>query len=137
MKANELMVGDYISVKPSGMPIKIAAVHHKKVAYHAVINKLTWVRESLLEPIPLTPEILEKNGFKKFDFLHIKGQYQWAWWENILISVTLWCRELNNDTKDGMMLKIEAPNSSLCLKVNYIHELQHALRLCGIEKEII
>ena len=64
MKANELMIGDYISVKPSGMPIKVAAVHHKKVAYHAVINKLTWVRESLLEPIPLTQEILKKMGLK-------------------------------------------------------------------------
>lgn len=41
MKAKDLMMGDYISVKPSGMPIKIAAVHHKKVAYHATINKLT------------------------------------------------------------------------------------------------
>lgn len=30
MKANELMIGDYVSVKPSKMPIKIAAVHHKK-----------------------------------------------------------------------------------------------------------
>lgn len=63
MKANELMIGDYISVKPSGMLIKVAAVHHKKVAYHAVVNKLAWVRENLLEPIPLTEKILEENGF--------------------------------------------------------------------------
>lgn len=65
MKANELMIGDYISVKPSRIPIKVAAVHHKKVAYHKVVNKLVWIRESLLESIPLTEEILEKNGFVK------------------------------------------------------------------------
>ena len=132
MKAEDLMIGDWV-------------IDGKNIAQITSITcdgiiETTFNESSnieVIEPIPLTTEILENNGFKKFDFLHIKGQYQWAWWENTLISVTLWCRELNNDTKDGMMLKIEAPNSSLCLKVNYIHELQHALRLCGIEKEII
>ena len=141
MKARELQIGDFLYYKGefNAFPFKVESITKKKVGYHAEPNEhcMYYLRLSDCEPIPLTPEILEKNGFKKFDFLHIKGQYQWAWWENILISVTLWCRELNNDTKDGMMLKIEAPNSSLCLKVNYIHELQHALRLCGIEKEII
>jgi hypothetical protein len=131
MKANDLMVGDYISVKPSGMPIKVAAVHHKKVAYHAVVNKLEWVRESLLEPIPLTPDILEKNG----------------WFYN------------NEDEKffpqtwvgGGLMLQ-GADDCGYCIVVTsdyddedtnvtpfiilYIHELQHALRLRRIKKEI-
>lgn len=89
-----------------------------------------------IEPILLTPEILEKNDFKKFHFLHIEGQHQWTFWGNTLISVTLWCRELNDDTKDGMMLKIEAPTSTLCIKVNYVHEFQHALTICGIDKNI-
>lgn len=89
MKAEDLMVGDYISVKPSGMPIKIAAVHHKKVAYHACTDKLSWVRESLLEPIHLTKEILKKNGFRV-----------------------------------------------MYAECRYVHELQHALKLYGIEKKI-
>lgn len=131
IKANDLMVGDYISVKPSGMPIKVAAVHHKKVAYHAVVNKLAWVRESLLEPIPLTPEILENNG----------------WFYN------------NEDEKffpqtwvgGGLMLQ-GADDCGYCIVVTsdyddedtnvtpfiilYVHELQHALRLRRIKKEI-
>lgn len=67
MKATELMIGDYVLVKPSMMLIKVAAIHHKKVGYHAVTHKLNWVRMDLLEPIPLTPEILEKNGFRHYE----------------------------------------------------------------------
>lgn len=137
MKANNLMIGDYLSVKPSGMPIKVAAVHHKKVAYHAVINKLVWVRESLLEPIPITAEILERNGFEKHSFCNINGQHQWTWWSDKSTSVSLWYRELNDDPKDGMMVKIDSPLAYICIRVDYLHQLQHTLRLCEIEKEIM
>ena len=58
------MIGDYILAKPSMMPVQVAAVHNKKIGYHAVTHKLNWIREGLLEPIPITEEILEKNGFK-------------------------------------------------------------------------
>lgn len=149
MKAKDLMIGDYISVKPSGMPIKVAAVHHKKVAYHAVINKLAWVRESLLEPIPLTPEILEKNGF----------YYGYTSDEEDIASNTI--AQLSEEEKGWVWdegagsVKVIFPNESdggeiqicdQCFDRNMafgfsenimLHELQHALRLCGIEKEIV
>lgn len=64
MKATDLQIGDYVLAKPSMMLIKVAAVHNKKVGYHAVTNRLNWVRMDLLEPIPLTLEILEANGFE-------------------------------------------------------------------------
>ena len=47
-KKQNFQIGDYVKCYPSDMPIKIAAVHQKKVAYHACIHKLEWVRESLL-----------------------------------------------------------------------------------------
>lgn len=121
MKANELMIGDYISVKPSGMPIKVAAVHHKKVAYHTVINKLAWVRESLLEPIHLTPEILENNGFTKE--LDADGLHYWF---------TL----IDEHTKFSILYARSAFQWLGPLDFKYVHELQHALKLCGIKKEI-
>lgn len=129
MKTNELsykdlMVGDYVLVKPSKMLIKIVAVHRKKVAYHSYANRLIWVEEGLLEPIPLTPEILENNGFHE------------EWDEDIKLMV---CDsiivEIGNNYKlytDGKMYlhRVLAP-------LYYVHQLQHALRLCNIEKEII
>ena len=113
MKNPNFMIGDIMLVKPSRMPITIAAVHDKKVGYHAVTNKLNWVRIGLLEPIPLTPKILEKNGFEY-------EPYKLAWHLpngfRILIS-EIW--ELYLDD---------------CLKAKLynVHQLQHALRLCGL-----
>ena len=132
MKATDLMIRDWVYNTHNRQNEQVAEIGSGLVML--AYNDLYEFDE--IEPIPLTKEILEKNEFKKSNFLHVDGQYQWMWWENTFISVTLWCRELNNDTKDGMMLKIEAPTITLCIKVNYVHELQHALRLCGIEKEI-
>ena len=142
MKANNLMIGDYISVKPSGMPIKVAAVHHKKVAYHAVINKLTWIRESLLEPIPLTLEILENNGFEKSysSILTADGykklpQYKYK----NMTQVQDICRNLitiSYSDLEGGVYDIQCGIGSHIYDLKYVHQLQHALSLCGIKKEI-
>lgn len=122
MKANELMLGDYTSVTPSGMPIKVAAIHHKKVAYHAVVNKLEWVRESLLEPISLTPNILEKNGF-------VNKDNEWVHYCDFPFIDFI----LNKDS-DGFYIDcIYTPNGY----IQYVHELQHAFKLFKVDREII
>ena len=64
------------------------------------------------EPILLTPEISEKN-FPTAEEL--------AWWP---VEDGLHC-ELRN-TEDIMVSGV----------FRFVHELQHAIRLCGIEKEI-
>lgn len=68
-----------------------------------------------IEPIPLTPEILEKSGFVKNDnkFTLIEGHTSFSL--KYARSVFQWLGPLD---------------------FKYVHELQHALRLCGIEKEI-
>lgn len=89
----------------------------------------------LVEPIPLTSKILEKNGFTKSTpppGIHAK------------------CYELNNK-KDRynltiadynkykrLLLNVDSEDSECFnIKCDYVYELQHALRLCGIEKEIV
>ena len=60
------------------------------------------------EPVPLTDEILKKNGFEVK--VGPSGKYQ---------------------------LTIEGVNCRVDFNIiEYVHELQHALRLCGIDKEI-
>lgn len=133
MKANGLMIGDYVSVKPSGMLIKIAAVHHKKVAYHSCVNRLTWVRESLLEPIPLTPEILEKNGF---DYACNHWYHQTA----IVDRLSVWRCCVNIIFDDSIFIDILNEKKDYIGKfsshIKYLHELQQAMHLLDIEKEI-
>lgn len=144
MKCSELQIGDYVLVKPSMMLIKVAAVHHKKVGYHAVTHKLNWVRMDLLEPIPLTEKILERNGFKKYEEDY-HNEYvcekcdETSYYEVVIC----WKDSYDNGALDafnhvqwdeGWKLDIVSEgsyNKGWC-KTIYLHELQRALRLCGL-----
>lgn len=122
MKTTDLQIGDYALAKPSMMLIKVAAVHHKKVGYHAVTHKLNWVRMDLLEPIPLTLEILERNGFElRNGFLYHRIDDKPHHYDFKL--------------ENGGVFTSEGYTLQCCiyhLTIRYVHELQHALRLCRL-----
>ena len=122
MKSSELQTGDYVFVKPSMMLIKIDAVHHKKVGYHAVTHKLNWVRMDLLEPITLTLEILERNGFElRNGFLYHRIDDKPHHYDFKL--------------ENGGVFTSEGYTLQCCiyhLTIRYVHELQHALRICRL-----
>lgn len=65
LKPQDIMIGDYLLA--DGKVIQVAAVHQKKVGYHHVPNKLTWVRLDRLDYIKITPETLTAFGFEKED----------------------------------------------------------------------
>lgn len=129
MKANELsckdlMVGDLVS-------------------YHGIVNKVApadfcqekWLKE--IKPIPLTPEILEKMGFKRDPLWHHCDKDL----DNYSISVQLGYAnrieyiEIKEKSKDNF---VPSKRTKLYLThIKYVHELQRALRLCRIKKEII
>ena len=67
----------------------------------------------LMEPIPITPEILEKNGFYEHDGYYTSEFFNLH-------------HRINNTYAIGDTM----------MRVTYVHELQHALRLCGIKKDI-
>ena len=122
MKASDLMIGDYVTVIPSGMLIQVAAVHKRKVAYHTCTGRLSWVREGLLRPIPVKQEILEKSGMKSYDNVVYFAKDEGNFLEISTIGGNVYWTI--NDWEYSL------------LKLNYVHELQHALKICGIEKEI-
>jgi len=124
LQAKDFMIGDYVQVVPSMMPIKVAAVHSKKIAYHACTTKLAWVRSEWIIPIPLTAEILEKNGWESYSHENtpIYGMIQG--FEIVLA----WMDYYWQLCVDGTIYRK--------IKIRYVHELQQELKLCGIEKEI-
>ena len=132
MKATDLMLGSYVKVKPSGMIIKVAAIHQKKVGYHSCQSKLEWVRRDLIEPIPLTPETLEKNGFESIIAIFNELTYQYA-------SKNEECRVrvFINDKNIATGIEIDSKVCWLNCDCSFVHELQHALRLCDVGKEIV
>ena len=88
-------------------------------------------------PIPITPEILEKNGFEKLDFSHYHINNRAlvldadGKWDGPL-SWHLVVTEMDTNAK-GQRVVLDYYVAT----IKYVHQLQHALRLYGIEKEIV
>ena len=145
MKATELMIGDwvYVSKNFTQKYHKIRALSNDKGAvlrgiyvneYGVECNSIFSPNDT--EPIPFTPEILEKNGFIKQNF---------DGWEYIHPNDStfsyidyriLWRTDYDNHL---FIKKYKGSNIFATLqisRINYVHQLQQALRLCGIEKEI-
>lgn len=133
MKANELMIGDWVCTEHDAIPRQIDWIRTGEVGL--LWNKV--VTPPYLVPILITPEILEKNGFTycKSDggfYLHTTISYGNWDVDVVLFDVT--------DEYRNNQLHISSPDDSYIaihlMECNHVHELQHALRLCGIEKEI-
>lgn len=133
MKTSEFMLGDYLCVWPwpSMMPIRVAAIHRRKVGYHACIDKLSWVRVDLLRPIPLTKDILAKIGFEPF----IAGQMLWNKSKDFVVTVMPDLSTCPN-SEHRCLVGIRNGYTDAKIALDYLHELQNALRICGIKEEI-
>ena len=153
MKANELMIGDLVTFKDciNDEEILVIKIWHLSQEGNALvfIDDSKVLDEIAIDDeivgIPLTPKILEKNGF------HINGI------PSIITSVKciddwsddtyVWSRQETPDER--MFVSVYMDTSAdffvevycqYChadgIHVKYLHELQHALKLCGIEKTI-
>lgn len=125
MKKNELMIGDWVkSLKEDhsgeyGQVIDID--HHDTVLLeYQCVNYYTDVEH--IEPIPLTPEILEKNGFTRY------GQ--------VYANLQQWVGKFGDKRKSFVQDIRTGEWVMNDVWINYVHELQHVLKLCKIEKEI-
>ena len=117
MKTNELMIGDWVNVSKLNKPIRVGAVYHTMIIPNSDDDDVhASIGDEYLEPIPLTPEILEKNLATEH---HIS-----------------WC--IGWDRKDDIHVEIKCEDLHAAFYgvIDFVHELQHALRLCEIEKEI-
>lgn len=134
MEAKELMIGDwvYYGTCKSNMGGDYDVVFEAK---QLTINDFKFFAdndwndndfEEFLQPIPLTQEILEKNGacHSNNDRLYMCNRlFEYNEREK------MWHVGHMNDS-------YESPQFDIHLKIKYVHEFQHALRLWGIDKEI-
>jgi hypothetical protein len=128
------MVGDL--VLHDGKVIRVDAVHKRKIGYHNTKDNLTWLFGGQFEPIPLTPEILEKNGFEYESKNVISASLNW---DKVTIEY-MYCKGLrcSFDIIHGyLMFNSNIDMRNIQMVVTYVHELQHILRLCKIDKEIV
>jgi len=116
----ELMFGDWVMYNPN---VFIEDEYEPaKDWFPTWINsgeQIELAIEGCYAPIPITTEILEKNGFE-YD------QYCYNW---IYDKFTINVGHLIVDEEVSDYLFIVVAGTSV--KLTYVHELQHALRLCG------
>lgn len=123
IRIEELSVGYWVEIEGSPRRVTYIDGAQKLVRLSGKGNP---VYIGGVQPIPLTAEILEKNGFvknEKFSLWHIG-----SWADYPFVCVDLYGQNLVVK-KDGVEIRFEKTKLS-------IHLLQHALRLAEIEKEI-
>lgn len=144
MKAEELMIGDLVKF-PYGIDkvCDLPYVEGKGIcASFAASATLFPVPVEALEPIPLTPEILEKNGFRWTGSGDSTGMLSTPWdfdgiRYNIYVGLkkkTIEVHSAHPELRTESWRKVNKVSLEVC--GFFVHELQHALRLCGINLEI-
>ena len=127
MDCKDLMIYDY--VKYNGVTKIVDAVYLYSVSVHdpseewSISEAKTYSIDDI-EPIELTEDILVKNGF---DFT--KRDYGVVCKEDKHGDV-----ELSKD-ENGFYWSINTDEYKIS-RIDYVHTLQHLLRLCGVEKEL-
>ena len=133
MRIEELSVGDWVASSyedSNGDTVcKVECIEKWRNGYVLNVKRkdgnVDTVGIGCFEPIPITAEILEKNGFRK------NGEYnEWVigtWRTPYLLGVTL----------ERPAITIKWNGSSIFIDhARYVHQLQHAFRLAGVEKDI-
>ncbi|MBO7732828.1 MAG: hypothetical protein J6S67_09755 [Methanobrevibacter sp.] len=120
IKLDKLMIGDWFQTTyPSGRVV------YRKVT--GIFNNYVNTEDgttNAIEPIPITPEILEKNRFERGEDKDL-----WAWYSEL--ERVIWI--------EGGITKITSVFTDSHFEgwCHDVHQLQHALKLCGINKNII
>jgi hypothetical protein len=117
MKVKELSIGDWVMAE--GQPHQVFSINHYGVLLNTQKGLRPYNFESLT-PISITPEILEKNGVALAEDYDENGGL-------------FTCPEFSV-VRYGDGYTFEVPQARV--RVEHVHELQHAIRLAGIEKEI-
>ncbi len=128
MNAKDLMIGDWVIRR--GVPEEYMRLYDMKasagIAYLDQDGRGIAEKFENIESIPLTKEILYKNGFEGDICLWINvGDDKILEYYPFECRLSLWYGEGKNQE---ILFKCQ------CFSV---HEFQHALKMCGIEKEIV
>lgn len=148
LKISELSVGDWVGVR-CGTKInafKVEEIRFNNIIhkYVAILNNKTYgLPTTDLHPIPITAEMLEENGFTRrssefpiYEYITLLGKML----RKTVVSLNhpysyIACR-IEDTSKELHEPDRITVGSSVDRNPIHIHDLQHALRLAGLDKEI-
>ena len=133
MRPGDLQIGDYVIVHDYGRfhewkhdfvmvvtSVDFSVVGCSGLDDHGVMQHNTYL-PSQIEPLPLNIEFLKKN------FPEYEEGYEIGWWYE---------GEWGDESK-GFMIEFRNDNIEIVMhSVRYVHEVQHIVKMCGLQKEI-
>lgn len=144
LKISELSVGDWVSFDTAYLTVEgydIATAFVKKVQQPARIKSILgdqdlifaevepednfgtiYLKMEHIRPIPITAEILEKNGFKR-------SSSYWVIYKDNDDYIEIW------ENRDKWYLSVYSVEYTLC-DLHWVHQIQHLMRVWGFDKEI-
>lgn len=135
MKLSEqLMRGDWLYYRGrfNAFPFRVEQITKKKAGYHAKPgeSRMHYIKLAEVQPIPLTDEILQRNGWE------YNGEDE-KFFPETWVGGGLMLQK----TDDGYMIVVtsdydDEDTNHTPFVLKYLHELQHALKLRGIDREI-
>lgn len=131
LKISELSVGDW--VQASDVAKRVHSIEFQNGEYFVHfsdpdINSEDYLHAPFIKPIHITAEILEKNGLEYIDDVNDAVEFLCCdmFWARLCVGDTFWQVGIHSEDKlDAVVCNIK-----------HVHQLQHALRLAGIDKEI-
>lgn len=130
MDSKEIMIGDWL-LWDNTLPCIVTTVSCDYI--ETTKCGITLAESHFLQGVPLTPKILEKNGFTVFlDFKDL------VYYESDDKRIKATNSEGMKNTPNAWSIHIDTKDMSTMAygEVTYVHEFQHLLRLCGIDKEV-
>lgn len=130
LKISDLSVGDWVEYRDREWQVCSLYQFTEEVG---LFRKDSQICESIedIEPIPITAEILEKNGF--VDKVSCLFRYEREWrGDKSAVNICSFDEELwfaDFEFRDGRTCMSNIP-------IFYVNQLQHILRLIGVDKEL-
>ena len=130
MNRKEIAVGNWVHFITNGIPCRITEIYltldtdepKRMVSLSSRNGERYCVYIEDIEPIEISPEILERIGFKRS-----KTFVEWKYEaDGVYI---LW--------KPFSWIKIQTKEVSIIFPCEYVHELQNALTIAKIDKEFV
>ena len=132
IKCRDFMVGDFVCLKDDTkyeLPLKVDGIIEDDISLEG--DGFLGGIDGLIRPIPITPEILEKNGWKEHSYTlpHNLKEYFYVndekgihlVWKRGTLSIWF----AYNEDNDGIY-------SDIVIPVKYVHQLQQVLRIAGL-----
>ena len=120
IKISDLSVGDWVRTKDGNVTVDI--ISPLEVVVMKDYGNLCACKIEDIEPIPITAEILENNGFE------LSSSY-WSIYNDNDDYIEIW------RNKDKWYLSVNSVEYTLC-DLHWVHQIQHLMRVWGVDKEI-